>query len=92
MLQLFIDMIPGLVKEMSDAYEKRDFPELGRVAHKIKPNLDNMQIASLTQTIRDIEMMGKTGTDSPELSAMISQVQTVVEKVIGQIKVDHAIV
>lgn len=91
MLELFINSVPAMVKEMSDAYDKRDMAETGRLAHKVKPNLDNMQIASITQTIRNIEMMGKAGTDSPQLSEMILQVQTVVDKVVAQIRKDHGI-
>jgi len=89
MLQLFIDMVPGLIVEMNNAYQIHDLSEVGRLAHKVKSNLDNMQISSITQTIRDIEMIGKSGTDSPQLAEMISQVQTVVDNVISQIKKDH---
>ena len=90
MLELFINMVPAMIKEMSDAYDQHDLTETGRIAHKIKPNLDNLQVTTVTQTIRNIEMLGKAGTDSPELSEMIAEVRTVVDKVISQIKKDHS--
>lgn len=89
MLQLFINMMPGLVNEMTAAYERRDLQEMGRIAHKIKPNLDNMSIPLVTQTIREIEEMGKADNHSPQLPAMLAEIKTVVENVISQIGKDY---
>lgn len=89
MLQLFINMMPGLIHEMIAAYERPDLQEMGRIAHKIKPNLDNMNIPSVTQTIREIEAMGKAGNNSPQLPAMLAEIKTVVENTISQIRKDY---
>lgn len=89
MVSLFIELTPGLVADMNKAYEQHDLKEMGRLAHKVKPNIANMGISSLITAIREIEEAGKSGEDSPSLAPMLLEVKNVLEKVVQQLKKEY---
>lgn len=86
MVETFLEHTPGQLQELLDAYEKGDLEQVGKIAHKIKPNMDLFGIADLTQTIRDVEQMGKAGDNSPELGEKIKQAEKVLKEVFTQLK------
>ena len=74
---------------MNKAYEQHDLKEMGRLAHKVKPNIANMGISSLITVIREIEEAGKSGEDDPSLAPMLQEVKNVIEKVVQQLKKEY---
>ncbi len=89
MLNMFSAQIPGMLKEMEIAYAEKRLADLKDLAHKMKPTIDNLNMGSLKQTIRDLEAMCKTGNDHPEIPVLINEVKTTLEKLILQIKTDY---
>lgn len=82
MIDLFIQQTPVAVKEIKEAYESGDFTKVKSVAHKMKPSIDNMEIASLVSDIRQIEALALQGKRSEELGILISKLDEVIEKVV----------
>jgi len=88
MLKMFIDQVPGHVLEMKSKYSANELMGMGEIAHRIKPTIDNMGIASLKSTIREIEKIGKLGLDNEALPLLMEKVETDICSAIEAIKHD----
>jgi PAS domain S-box-containing protein len=86
MITLFIEQSTKSVAEINTAYANQDFETVSKVAHRLKPSLDNMGISSLKTTIRSIEQSATTLQTSDELEQMISALETTIKLVIQQLK------
>ena len=63
-----------------------DYETMGKIAHRIKPSLDNLGIKTMFQVIRDIEKYEETGGEKTELRDKILALEETVMKVIEEIK------
>ncbi len=86
MIQLFIEHTPASVLEISNAYSEGDFEKIKKVAHRLKPSIDNMGIAELKNEIREIEELAEANKPSERLEKLISTLQNVVEDVLLELK------
>ncbi|WP_231491346.1 PAS domain S-box protein [Pedobacter sp. Leaf170] len=86
MVDMFCEQTPLSVKEMIDAYHDNDFQQMGAIAHKIKPSIDNLNISSLQKVIRDIETIGKEGLDGSSLPEALKKTELTIDKVTAKLK------
>jgi len=63
LIEIFINTIPPLAKEMKDASIKEDWPEVAKIAHKLKPTIETMRIEAIQQQIKVVEDNAKTQTN-----------------------------
>ncbi len=88
MLKMFVEQTPAQVVEMRSRYTVNDLKVVGEIAHRIKPTIDSMGIGSLRGTIREIEKIGKSGTDNGELPSLMEKVEIDISFAIAAIKND----
>ncbi len=81
MLHLFLQQVPANVDAMVAAFEQGDLEQMGALAHRIKPTLDNLAIEEVREVIREIELAGKTGEKTERLNDQIAQVKEVISSV-----------
>jgi len=78
MVGIFLMETPPTVVEIEEAYKNQEWEKMGKLAHKIKPSIDNLHIHTLKSTIRTIESIGKENRTSPELPELIQElIQTI---------------
>ncbi|MEO6231975.1 MAG: PAS domain S-box protein [Ferruginibacter sp.] len=82
MVNMFIEQTPQQVNEMESSYHLSAYNAMGAIAHKLKPNIDNMGIVSLKDAIRQIEKIGKSGVDDNLLPGLLKTVSQTLNKVI----------
>ncbi len=75
MVATFLEHTPGQLEEMKKAHANGDWPTLGAIAHKIKPNVDMFGIQAIVQDIRDLEQMGKNSQSGPEMDQTLAKVE-----------------
>jgi CheY-like chemotaxis protein/HPt (histidine-containing phosphotransfer) domain-containing protein len=85
-LGIFVDQTPTAVEEIKFTAASGDFATMGKIAHRIKPSLDNLGIKSMYQIIRDIEKYEENGNDIPGLKEQIQQLEATVNAVVEDIK------
>jgi HPt (histidine-containing phosphotransfer) domain-containing protein len=88
MIDIFCDQTPPLVEDMIKAYHDRDFEQMGSLAHKIKPSIDNLKIDSLKQVVRDIENIGRENRDDAALPELLDQAKKVLLNVTKKINLE----
>jgi CheY-like chemotaxis protein len=86
MIKLFIEQIPVSVEEIQNAYLDKNFDTIKRVAHRIKPSIDNMGISSLKTEVREIETLAVENQNSPKLIQLIQQLDSTLKDVVGALQ------
>ena len=86
MVDMFCEQTPLTVKEMIDAYHANDLEQMGAIAHKLKSNIDNLNISPLQKVIRDIEHVGREKIDDISLPASLKQTDLIIQQVIAKLR------
>ncbi len=86
MVNMFIEQTPQQVSEMESEYHQSDYKAMGAIAHKLKPNIDNMGIVSLKDAIRQIEKIGKSGIGDDLLPELLKKVSKTLNKVVENLQ------
>jgi PAS domain S-box-containing protein len=86
MTNLFCAQTPVTINKMIEHYNSGDLVSMGKLAHKIKPTLNHLQILSIKEDIRTIEKAGKEGSPPPELKAILTKVKNTVKNVVQQMQ------
>lgn len=85
MIDLFMASLPKELAVLNQAFQEKDFVTLKKVAHKIKPSIDNMGILSLHSVVREIEMYQPEIADVDKLENNVSLLDSTIKKVIQQL-------
>ena len=71
-LETFVKITPESIDAINDSLEQKQWKEIARVAHKIKPSILLLGIDELTKLIKEIEHMAKEQEEIDQLTAKIS--------------------
>jgi len=82
MVDLFCDNTPVSLREMMGAHRAGNFEAMAGFAHKMKPSIDYLNIATIKETIRRIEKIGRDKTDLDALPELLRFTEQVIEEVI----------
>jgi len=86
MVDMFCDQTPQMITEMIAAYQQGNLEQLGAIAHKLKPSIDNLNITSLKQLIRDIENISRDEPGNSSLSDLLNNVENIIINVVKTMK------
>ncbi|AFK04965.1 multi-sensor hybrid histidine kinase [Emticicia oligotrophica DSM 17448] len=86
---LFMKQSEEAIEQFIDFTAKCNWKQIGLLAHKIKASIDMLQITSLKQPIRQLEILGKSDKELPETKKLISLVTETLQKVCEEIKSSH---
>lgn len=86
MLELFHKEIPESVAKIDQAFADKDLPAVRAFAHRIKPSVQNMAIASLKDTVPKIEQLAQAGDPDNELPPLIDRLKKMTALVIADIE------
>ncbi|WP_018616533.1 Hpt domain-containing protein [Segetibacter koreensis] len=83
---IYLTTIPVNTKEIIQAITKEDWPRVSKLAHKIKPTIDSMNIKCITSDIRTLETDAKNRVNTETLEKIAVKVDTVVNTVAQQLR------
>lgn len=86
MITLFTEQLPISLKDLTEAYAAQDFDKISKIAHRIKPSIDNMGIVSLKEDVREIEMFAGEYGKSERLECLMKKLDEVLNQVILSLK------
>lgn len=73
MIQTFVQSIPPVLNEMSEAMTEKNWKKLSRLAHQIKPSFSLMGMESLRKTVFFIEENADQNNNLPEVSRITTE-------------------
>jgi PAS domain S-box-containing protein len=86
MLTLFVEKLPVQINELKNFYQLNDFEKLGKLAHQMKPSIDNMGIELLKPIIRDLEKSVERQNSKQQIIDQIFEVEKITKDVIIDVK------
>jgi HPt (histidine-containing phosphotransfer) domain-containing protein len=89
--ETFVSSVPPVVESMVGFCKNQEWQKMGGEAHHLKSNIDTLQIASIREDIRTIEVNGKHGLDLDITPQIVDKVKGVLDEVIEQIKQQYGL-
>ena len=86
MIETFLQGTPELIDQLKVACLNQNWAEVGAVAHKVKPSITFMGIASMKELILDIEHSGKDGREVEKLKGKIDAFEAGCESAFQELK------
>jgi PAS domain S-box-containing protein len=86
MVNIFIDLTKENVARIEAALAENDIESIKKVAHKIKPSIDQMGIFSLKDVVREIEKFDARNGNPDELKILIDVLVKALKKVASKLE------
>ncbi len=86
MILVFIEQAPVAVSQLRTAYQNHNFSEMYAIAHRMKPDIDNLNIVSLKDDIRKIESFAEQRQNGAALKALIVNLDNTITQVVHELK------
>ncbi len=86
MLALFVDSVPRSTLDLEMALKTGDVESIRKLAHKLKPSLDNLGIASIHMDIRKLEKYDEGSSLTKELENLVSKVKDTLNRTAESIR------
>jgi len=88
MRSIFINLTNQNTAKLEDALAQDDLITIQKIAHKIKPSIDQMGIKSLKEVIRKVEKYDLLSGSKEELSLLVGNVVEVLRAVVKRLESD----
>lgn len=86
MIALFTEITPKHISDLKEKIKHNDLEEAGRIAHGMKPSIDQMGIKTLYDTVREIEKCGESNISPDALTGLVTKLDTTINEVCNQLK------
>ncbi|MFT7229669.1 MAG: HPt (histidine-containing phosphotransfer) domain-containing protein [Bacteroidia bacterium] len=86
MVNMFLEMTPGLVGRIEAGLQTQDWPEVRSAAHKMKPSVDMMGVKSLHDVVRSIEGNAKSESNLEQIPELYFKLSETLENVYEQLR------
>jgi PAS domain S-box-containing protein len=91
--ELFCKNIPNVLDQMNTAVKDQDIKTISSLAHKIKPNINDLNINSIYPIVKQLEAFGhQDEIDYSIVGQMVNNVSIVLKEVIDKIKSDFKLI
>jgi CheY-like chemotaxis protein len=86
MLEMFVKLATQTIDQMEVAYQNKDVDAIKKLAHKIKPSIDNLGIETLYDKIRLLEVYDIEKNSFNDLKTEMDEVIKILNNVVDDIK------
>ena len=87
-ITVFLEEVPVDLEALEAAIEAKDFENVYKLAHKIKPNVDLLGMEQTRATALEIETLGKSSENSDEIESKFPLLKKDVLQVISELRKD----
>ncbi len=88
---VFLEEVPHDLEALETAIAEKDFENVYKLAHKIKPNVDLFGMEQSRATALEIETLGKSAENSAEIESKFPLLKKDVLQVIAELRKDFQI-
>lgn len=86
MIEAFIETTPESISDLNSASLSRDWEQVARVAHKMKPSVAFMGIEPLREMVLEVESLAKEGREGDHIKELLRQVGELSNQAIEELK------
>lgn len=87
-ISAFLDEVPQDLIALENAINSGNFEQIGKMAHKIKPNVDLLGMEQTRANAYDLEQLGKAAGSIEEIKSKFPLLKKDVEQVISELQKD----
>ena len=73
MIDIFKSQIKEFSEDLDDYYNKKEFEQLGKLAHKAKSSISIMGLHDLAADLKKLELLAKAGKDPEQYPQIIDK-------------------
>jgi PAS domain S-box-containing protein len=86
MITIFTTQTADTINKMNQALEIKDFVEVSKLIHKIKPSIEGIGVVSIIEDVKLLEKIAKKTSDKSQILHLFGNIKTTLEKVIIQLQ------
>ncbi len=90
-ISVFLEEVPEDLETLETAIANKDFNQIYKMAHKIKPNVDLLGMEQTRANALEIETLGKAEGNFEDIQTKFPLLKKDVEQVIMELKKDYNI-
>jgi len=87
-ISVFLEEVPEDLAALENAIASKNFEQIGKMAHKIKPNVDLLGMEQTRANAYELEKLGKASGSLEEINMKFPLLKRDVEQVISELKKD----
>ncbi len=87
-VSVFLEEVPEDLAALESAVAQRNYEQVYKLAHKIKPNVDLLGMEQTRATALEIETLGKSEGNMAEIEAKFPLLKKDVEQVVSELQKD----
>lgn len=87
-VSVFLEEVPEDLAALENAIASENFEQIGKMAHKIKPNVDLLGMEQTRANAYELEKLGKNQGNLDEIKAKFPLLKKDVEQVIAELQKD----
>ncbi|PWL37324.1 Hpt domain-containing protein [Flagellimonas aquimarina] len=87
-ISVFLEEVPVDLEALEKAIAERDYENVYKLAHKIKPNVDLLGMEQTRATALEIETLGKSDANMQEIENKFPLLKKDVHQVVSELKKD----
>ena len=85
MIDIFKHQVAEFTEQMSDLYEKKEYENLGKLAHKAKSSISIMGLHDLAKDLKTFENIAKAGIETEKYPMLIGKFRDETEAAIEEL-------
>ncbi|MEA1786246.1 Hpt domain-containing protein [Arenibacter sp. GZD96] len=85
---VFLEEVPQDLSELEKALNERNYEQVYKLAHKIKPNVDLLGMEQTRDMALQIETLGKGKANTAEIARIFPLLKKDIQQVVAQLKQD----
>lgn len=90
-ISVFLDEVPQDLHDLEKAIANKDYENVYKLAHKIKPNVDLLGMEQSRATALEIETLGKNEANSRKIEEKFPLLKKDVLQVVAELKKDFSL-
>jgi PAS domain S-box-containing protein len=89
-ITLFITQTQEMIPMIDLAFNNQNFTEIARLVHKLRPSVEAVGIASISEEMRELEVSAKEQSmESSKMYSLFEKIKNILIEAIKQMKEDH---
>ncbi|MGB3143345.1 MAG: Hpt domain-containing protein [Maribacter sp.] len=87
-ITVFLEEVPEDLQTLENALNAKDYEQVYKMAHKIKPNVDLLGMEQTRAIALEIESLGKQEANMAEIEKRFPMLKTDINQVVSELKKD----
>ncbi len=71
MITVFCEQVDASIERMTKARQEEDYDAVRKIAHRMKPSIDNLAIGALLKEVRELEKIAGEGQDIDRINELV---------------------